>query len=748
MPNPFFLSSPPVTQHYNVHFGIRRHPHRKLGKKKALILFCRLFDWHDLCLHSTSNRLIDKGKKEHHGVRVVVAIRDMPIRLLSLSLSLLLIAPTLFAQLNDGAYGDAPHSHRRLYGIRRLRLLRPIPQTVEHSPTHQFVDRRRQPARFSNEDSEQDHVFVPRAVVPPRAARPTDSVREEVSTEISAESSVPATYIVQTPNRFEKSLDEARRKRIEARWKRLGINFKNINHPLLNSGDSTETPHQPAHPYTIRQLNVPKKSEKMVEVNRPRITEPILQVVNPLDQGFVPPEPQPQPIPAELPSSGDYHSRTKPILKGVKFVQEKLSVRPRLRIRRPGQAAELPMPEDPNLTPFMNSARAKFGYGTTILPPVETTTVYVPPTTSSQFPTTTTTTTEAPVEESFGISPGEDSGIVPDSGVLPGGDSGAGFGFGPSELPPEFQNVGFGVGGGDNGFNFNVPADKMEAKKEEATTEVPATTTTVTTPKKVVQRKQPNPVLDKDEPVVIPQNSGLRPVAPPKEFSGSGGFGSGSGGFGGGGGGFGGGGGGGAAPPAPSGPDPDFGGDTGVGPSEGDFFTGDSALTRSKGPTGDGYGPPIFPGGAAPPPVPAVGLGGAAAGKSPYSGQAVDATENPVTTVKPSALLSVLSKADMGFNQAIDHFEHGTPVETAAIDILEVALGSQKLDSQAKLLGHVDRTIGLDNLQRLQRWANTAGAMDVFKDQFLKFAKNFQPPADLLPTVPPQLEYLFKTSGK
>ncbi|CAI2353075.1 unnamed protein product [Caenorhabditis sp. 36 PRJEB53466] len=691
----------------------------------------------------------------------------MPIRLLSLSLPILLLATSAaFAQLNDGAasFGDAPHSHRRLYGIRRLRMLRPIPQTVEHSPTHQFVDRRRQPARFSSEDSEQDQAFVPRAVAPPRAARPAVTSVESAETE-----SVPTTYIVQTPTRFGKSLDDARRKRIEARWKRLGINFKNINHPLLSNEAEETAPHS-GHHYTIRQLNAPKKTEKMVEVHRPTIQEPILHVVNPVDQGFeVPPEPQPQPIPAELPPSGDYHSRTKPILKGVKFVQEKLSVRPRLRIRRPGEKVELPLPEDPNLTPFMNSARAKFGYGTvpTVPPPV-TSTVYVPPTTASRRPTTTTTTAEPVIEESFGISPGEDSGIIEtgDSGVAPpdSGDSGAGFGFGPSELPPEFQNVGFGVGGGDNGFNFNVPADKMEAKKEE-TTAAPTTTATTPKPKRAVQRKQPNAAIDKDDPVVIPQNSGLRPVAPPKEFDGAGGFGSGSGGgFGGGGGGFGGGGGGGfggggggfgsgspfgGAPPAPpAGPDPDFGGDTGAGPSENEYFTGDSALTRSKGPTGDGYGPPIFPGGAAPPPVPAVGLGGAAAGKSPYSGQVVDVTENPVTTVKPSALLSVLSKADMGFNQAIDHFEHGTPVETAAIDILEVALGSQKLDSQAKLLGHVDRTIGLDNLQRLQRWANTAGAMDVFKDQFLRFAKNFQPPADLLPTVPPQLEYLFKTSGK
>uniref|UniRef100_A0A0M3IHL9 PhaC_N domain-containing protein n=1 Tax=Ascaris lumbricoides TaxID=6252 RepID=A0A0M3IHL9_ASCLU len=116
--------------------------------------------------------------------------------------------------------------------------------------------------------------------------------------------------------------------------------------------------------------------------------------------------------------------------------------------------------------------------------------------------------------------------------------------------------------------------------------------------------------------------------------------------------------------------------------------------------------------------------------------------------VKPSALLSVLNKADLGFNQAINHFEQGTPLESAAIDILEVALGSQKLDSQAKLLGHVDRTIGIDNLQRLQRWANTGGALDAIKEQFAKIAKNYSPPENLLPTIPPQFNYLFTPTGK
>ena len=65
----------------------------------------------------------------------------------------------------------------------------------------------------------------------------------------------------------------------------------------------------------------------------------------------------------------------------------------------------------------------------------------------------------------------------------------------------------------------------------------------------------------------------------------------------------------------------------------------------------------------------------------------------------------------------LSNFESGAPLESALIDIMEVALGSQKLDSQAKLLSHVDRTVGLDNLQRLQRWANTGGALDELKEQ-------------------------------
>lgn len=53
---------------------------------------------------------------------------------------------------------------------------------------------------------------------------------------------------------------------------------------------------------------------------------------------------------------------------------------------------------------------------------------------------------------------------------------------------------------------------------------------------------------------------------------------------------------------------------------------------------------------------------------------------------------------------------------------MQVALGSQKLDSQAKLLGHIDRAIGIDNLQRIQRWANTGGALDALKEQVCRIS--------------------------
>ncbi|VDN54736.1 unnamed protein product [Dracunculus medinensis] len=221
--------------------------------------------------------------------------------------------------------------------------------------------------------------------------------------------------------------------------------------------------------------------------------------------------------------------------------------------------------------------------------------------------------------------------------------------------------------------------------------------------------------------IIIPQNSGLRSVAPPPEFQN--GFGTNQ------------------ANVAL----PDFRifTDQTVDRSNIDdsIFTGETALTPNrKGPTGDGYGPPIFPGVAIPPPVPAVSIGGSAAGIPPYW--------ISETTLKPSALFNILQKADLGFNQAITHFEQGTPIEAAAIDILEVALGSQKLDSQAKLLGHIDRAIGIDNLQRIQRWANTGGALDALKEQIVKIAKNYGPPDNLFPTIPPQLQYLFSSNGK
>jgi hypothetical protein len=53
--------------------------------------------------------------------------------------------------------------------------------------------------------------------------------------------------------------------------------------------------------------------------------------------------------------------------------------------------------------------------------------------------------------------------------------------------------------------------------------------------------------------------------------------------------------------------------------------------------------------------------------------------------MKPSALLNFLNKADEGFNQAITHFEQGTPIEAAAIDIMEVGCFSTMYRTNIKL---------------------------------------------------------------
>ncbi|KHN87312.1 hypothetical protein Tcan_05334, partial [Toxocara canis] len=322
------------------------------------------------------------------------------------------------------------------------------------------------------------------------------------------------------------------------------------------------------------------------------------------------------------------------------------------------------------------------------------------------------------------------------------------FGRGSGGPPVDFGSASFGLSG--TGIDVSTEFPPGSSKKRPKSRESEEEGKSQLTSKASVTKAS-------SEEFVIPQNSGLLAVAPPPEFQG--GFGSSRG----------------RSPFETAGAP--FGGSSGVtgfgspshkgildppGSDETDgsnhrrpkvttveesIFTGETAFTPNrKGPTGDGFGPPLFPGVAIPPPVPAIGLGGDAAGLRPYNID--DGFQNPPTTVKPSALLSMLNKADLGFNQAINHFEQGTPLESAAIDILEVALGSQKLDSQAKLLGHVDRTIGIDNLQRLQRWANTGGALDAIKEQFAKIAKNYSPPENLLPTLPPQLSYLFTSTGK
>ncbi|CAJ0939052.1 unnamed protein product, partial [Mesorhabditis belari] len=661
-------------------------------------------------------------------------------------------------------------------------------------------------------------------------------------------------------NLFPNEFDENRIKRMEARWKKLGINLDKINFNYGNSRQSQSEEIEQKTPKSNRFLNgaMPKYSTKSAEKNgngktvvveqrvshRPRINGPLLRSIdeekpdedtsfgsnfppksdesfgsgigfesaqfggnrfgsrspsfpgeeNTISEGDEEVDPDEEgeeeieeektetktevktdiPVPIKYPvmeggvtppSPGAYHSRTTPIYRHFQFTQQ-LAQRPRLHIRRPGepraegiQSANV---EDlPNLTPYMNNARHKYGYDKQpalqqIFPQQVMPRTMPPPMPVQEIrPSPPPTTTLPPFEQTEDT---EDSGLgFGDSGIVGEGqngesDAGVGGGAGfdaPSELPPELANIGFGLAGG-NGIGLNV------APEEPKPTPKPKPQ-----PKRPRQRKPPMQEVDKDEKdFVIPEDSGLRPVSPPKEFfeGATGSFGSGSGSpFLGGSGSFGGGGrqqkvkGAQGKKPKPKPQQPS----SAFEQNGSDLFSGDSALMPSKGPSGDGYGLSVPDGEAVPPMVPAVSRGGAAAGIPPPEFQEFqsartffETTENPHTTVKPSALLNVLNRADQGFNQAITHFERGTPVEAAAIDILEVALGSQKLDSQAKLLGHVDRALGLDNLQRLQRWANTAGALDMLKEQVVKIAKNYQPPEDLLPTIPPQFEYLFKPTGR
>uniref|UniRef100_A0AC35UI40 Chitin-binding type-2 domain-containing protein n=1 Tax=Rhabditophanes sp. KR3021 TaxID=114890 RepID=A0AC35UI40_9BILA len=501
--------------------------------------------------------------------------------------------------------------------------------------------------------------------------------------------------------------------------------------------------------------------------------------------------------------NGQVNSGTDDVSKSrIKFVS-KLATRPRLHIRRPGSGQptfnEMNVREQarsagasnnkahplslPELTPISDNGFGSGSDSNSPYPEIPKSARKVVPQQNIAPPSRFSPPAEfAPIERKKSREEPSGLDVAPPAPAL-------------GSFPPGFGK-GFGVENGPNKLEF----DSEEMDKDVQVEPPPQ-------PTKSNKRKQPPP----EETPFISENSGLRNVAPPTDFAGTGGFGSaigggsgsgspfgGGSGFGGGGGGFGGGAGGssgggggsgfgggaGAAfgnsgssekspPPMPesfgAGDSSDSAFGTGTKPSS-DFdkpskstgpeeeakfdqetmFTGDSALnTNSKGPTGDGYGPAISQGAAVPPPVNGFGYGGGASGASPYGNLLEQGPRNVPTTVKPSALLNILSKADEGLNQAITHFERGTPVETAAIDILEVALGSQRLDSQAKLLGHVDRTIGLENLQRIQRLANTGNLMDIFKEQFVKLAKNYNPPENLqLPTLPPQLEYLFSPNNK
>ncbi|VDN07379.1 unnamed protein product [Thelazia callipaeda] len=446
-------------------------------------------------------------------------------------------------------------------------------------------------------------------------------------------------------------------------------------------------------------------------------------------------------------SQNDYHFRRIPPPKKFKFTQ-KFRRQPRLRIRKPDESGPLRGNQTslgrnpiilPHLAPLRHENKDQQAISTNNANGFSRESGHNFEILKHSDESTTTTTATARFDSSN--MPIEDLSLTSHTtGSTDNSESNSSkFTFNKSDLiqfgggkppPVDFNqaNIGIFSSSDDNKSEEQaLPAKSADDKEMKSTTASEAFTDD---PAYIRSRASPSPSSFEDgQETLETKNSGLLAASPPPDFAGE--FGTGIGkpshavSFG-------------------SGPPPEAPGEY-YNEIEDSIFTGDSALTPNRaGPTGDGLGPPILSGAAIPPPVPAVGIGGAAAGIPPSAANDFfRSTENPPSTIKPSALLSVLNKADIGFNQAINHFEQGTPIESAAIDILEVALGSEKLDSQAKLLGHIDRTIGIDNLQRLQRWANTGGALDALKDQLMKIAKNYSPPENLIPTVPPQFQYLF-----
>ncbi|GMR59198.1 hypothetical protein PMAYCL1PPCAC_29393, partial [Pristionchus mayeri] len=191
------------------------------------------------------------------------------------------------------------------------------------------------------------------------------------------------------------------------------------------------------------------------------------------------------------PSNG-YRQRTTPQTRNYKL-SRKLNNRPKLRIRRPGEeTVEKKSPIPPqysHLTPFQNAARERFGYGDS----------------SFSFP------------KRFAAGSETHKAYGPTNVETENGDSASGFGTSgsaPSRPPWEDNSV----------VETSPPPPPPSPSPRPRPRPTPP----------------PAPTPEETESLVIPNNSGLRPVAPPKEFEG--GFGSaGGGGFGGGSGGFGGG---------------------------------------------------------------------------------------------------------------------------------------------------------------------------------------------------------------
>lgn len=127
--------------------------------------------------------------------------------------------------------GDAPYSHRRLYGIRRLKVIRPLMSPLGEVGRTAVVRR----YQSTEQNATSYNNSIPRVQPPPKLPDtfeyPVTRPQEEQLLKSTAASTTTTKSSPVSTQDFADHFEE-KRKRIEDRWKRLGIDLRKIRYPI------------------------------------------------------------------------------------------------------------------------------------------------------------------------------------------------------------------------------------------------------------------------------------------------------------------------------------------------------------------------------------------------------------------------------------------------------------------------------------------------------------------------------------